>query len=222
MNDKDEMSKIYGIFDDTFGIEKHLDTIFEILNRKLIESKVKMKVFTERFIEEIKNKEGTDFYLAACMTVANWWHGPLALYALHMNGPAITDLHSILERKTFEAVLREISGPNDRREKRKLMQRDDLDDVAKKAYNRNLLTKTNCDYADKLQQIRNGLAHRNPVRLGQALGWHMEISPLDHVDSMIQQYDITQLLIDGVKYDVELVSNEKFECPIKARDYENK
>lgn len=129
---------------------------------------------------------------------------PLLLLAIGMNGPVITELHAILERLAIRELAWHIAAAKHRKVAANLAERFTLPDLVSQLCELNILDKEDAKHARQLNTLRNGIAHKNPRGISNALLSGKELSFLD-VDSVVMtNIDCIPLLISAIRFLLEL------------------
>jgi hypothetical protein len=135
--------------------------------------------------------------------------GPLLLYAIGMNTSAIMELHSILERFSLRDVSKILANPSQESVVKKTLERYTLPGLAKILHNDlDILDDEDVKYAESLNKLRNGIAHRNERVISYALLSGRAISLLD-IDHEVNKIDIKPYLLSGIAFLYKLSKQQK-------------
>jgi len=124
--------------------------------------------------------------------------GPLVLYAIGMNGSAIIELHGILERFVLRETVNHLADPSKRSPTYRVLKRRTLSDLASMLCDLEVFDREDVKFAEKLNALRNGLAHKNPEVISKLLFSGKEISFLD-IDSAIGKFDCVPLIVGTIR-----------------------
>lgn len=160
-------------------------------------AKLKLNKFVEAFNKKFpSNTKLQDRGRADAITWA-LMDSPLLLYALNMNGSAIIELHGIVESFALRETV------NHLRVSWRIFQHHHLPDLVSVLFDLAIFDKEDVKFAEKLNRIRNGLAHKNPKAISNALCSGKTISVLD-TDSVMTKFDIIPLLIGTISILVKM------------------
>lgn len=164
-------------------------------------AEIKMNQFIECFENYIGKNFPSDYERAAFNTLTVvLFDGPLLLYAIGMNTSAILELHSILERFSLREVSKILAKPLQESVLKKTLERYTLPGLAKILHNDlDILDDKDVNYAESLNKLRNGIAHRNERVISNALLSGRTISQLD-IDHEVNKIDIKPHLLGGIVF----------------------
>lgn len=172
------------------GIEAKLDNL-----AKAMEQEFPWPIATRRIAKQDQDRVFLRF--KAIAMVKMFLDSSLILYALGRNGPAIIDLHGILEREAIERV-RVIRLPDGLIAKRPL-DRADLIDLAPMLQTAGIIGKGEARFAQTLGKLRNSLAHRNLVGIANAFASGQDIRETE-VDAVLEDVDFVSLVIGAIHF----------------------
>ena len=171
---------------------------------------MKLNLFIDCFENYIEKNFPADHDRAAfnILTVL-LFDGPLLLYSIGMNTSAIMELHSILERFSLRDVSKILANPSQESVVKKTLERYTLPGLAKILHNDlDILDDEDVKYAESLNKLRNGIAHRNERVISNALLSGRAISLLD-IDHEVNKIDIKPYLISGIAFLYKLSKHQK-------------
>ena len=174
---------------------------------------IKMNLFIECLENYIGKNFPTDYDRAAFNTLTVvLLDGPLLLYAIGMNTSAIMELHSILERFSLREVSKILANPSQESVVKKTLERYTLPGLAKILHDDlDILDDEDVKYAESLNKLRNGIAHRNEKVISYALLSGRAISLLD-IDHEVNKIDIKPYkpyLLSGIAFLYKLSKRQK-------------
>ena len=163
-------------------------------------AEIKMNQFIECFENDIGKDFPSDCEKASfnVLTVV-LFDGPLLLYAIGMNTSAIMELHSILERFSSREVSKVLAKPSHESVVKKMLERYTLPGLAKILRDLDILDDEDVNYAERLNRLRNGIAHRNERVISNALCSSRTISLLD-IDHEVNKIDVKPYLLSGIVF----------------------
>jgi hypothetical protein len=130
----------------------------------------------------------------------------LLLYALGRNAAAIVDLHAILERQAVDRLAEYILQPDRLEIGRPVIERRYLPELASLLQDCGILGTDDVKYSQRLNRIRNGLAHRNMKLVSNALFSGQDISQLD-LDARMSEIDISPLIVQAVRFLMKILQS---------------
>ena len=127
--------------------------------------------------------------------------GPILLYSLGMNGPALVDLQGILERLSIREIAVHLSGKNSAHRAiiQELIGRKSLVDLAVILNKIGIWDADDLAWANRMASLRNGSAHKNPKPLG--------VSSYLDIDEAISKMDIIPCIIRSIRLPIKLFSH---------------
>jgi hypothetical protein len=144
--------------------------------------------------------------LAARTAVGTFIGDSILLYALGRNAAAIVDLHAILERQSVDRLAEYILQPDRLEIGLPVIERRYLPELASLLRDCGILDTDDVKYTQKLNRIRNGLAHRNMKAVSNALFSGQDISQLD-LDARISEIDIIPLIVQAVRFLIKILQS---------------
>lgn len=191
MNDKGRGTK-----DD--WIEEMAEEIIGLLRRSPTKARARLNGFIRAFNVRFPPQDAEERGSAEALTWA-LMDGPLTLYAIGLNGPAIVELHSIVERLALRETARHLAVPKRRSLLMKILRRYTLPDLTALLCEVGVLDKEDLKLAKKLNALRNGIAHKNERLVSNLLASGRRISYLD-IDRQIAKLDCIPLITQSTKF----------------------
>ena len=185
-----------------------IESITSVLEDGLPRYKVRLTRFMKEFNTVFPKDQALESRVRAEALTWALMDVPLFLYAVGLNGAAITELHSILERLTIRELAEHLSSPRKKETINRIIERYALLDLVQILAEMELIEKEQVKYVKKLSKLRNGIAHKNPLVISNALLSGKRISFLD-IDATISKVECVPLLIEGIRYLVRLSKNTK-------------
>jgi uncharacterized protein YutE (UPF0331/DUF86 family) len=130
--------------------------------------------------------------------------GSVLLYALGRNGAVLIELHSIVERQAIEALSEQILLPEKIEIGLKLIERLTLPDISLMLRDCGLIDNDDVKFAQRLNKIRNGLAHRNTKVISNAVYSGRKVSDVS-IDFVMEEVDFIPFAVGAVKLLVKLI-----------------
>ncbi len=177
-------------------INKTIEELIISIENNVPEMKKKLNVFLDSFDKEFTTDNIDRRVRAENLTWA-LMDGPLTLYALDMNGPAIIDLHSVLERFAIRETVGYLAKQSKKEIAIKAFERFSLPAVVSILIDLNILNKGDLKFVNKLNKIRNGLAHKNPKIISNVVCAGKDLSFLD-IDLKSKNIDCIPLIIESI------------------------
>jgi hypothetical protein len=178
--------------------------ITDVFENGLPVVKDRLNKFVEEFDKEFSLEKGaTERGSAEALTWA-LMGSPILLYAVSMNGSAITELHSILERLTIRETSQQIASKERFESVYKLIERYTLPDLVSVLVDLSLMDRDDLKFTKKLSRLRNGVAHKNPRIISNAVLSGKQISFLD-IDAAMANIDCVPLIINSIKFLMKLL-----------------
>jgi hypothetical protein len=122
----------------------------------------------------------------------------LMLYALGWNGPAIIELHSILERRALERVIELLLLPERQELVFKIFGRSTLSDLVSYLKDYGVLSDEDVKFTSSLAALRNGLAHKNITKIANAVYSGRDLKEVD-IDWVLSNIDYIPFSIPAIK-----------------------
>lgn len=123
---------------------------------------------------------------------------PLILFALDMNGSAIIELHGLLEVFSARKIVNLIPDTIRETIESRVIKRCTLGDLALILCDLKIWNKEDLKFVEKLKKLRNGVAHKNPKLISNAVRSGKEISILD-IDPTMANVDCIPLIIKTIR-----------------------
>jgi uncharacterized protein YutE (UPF0331/DUF86 family) len=127
----------------------------------------------------------------------------LILYAFRRYSAAIIELHGALERQAVERLVELISLPEKADVGLKAIERRTLPELAVMLRDCGVIDKDDIKFIQKLNRLRNGLAHRNAKVVSNALLSGQEILNVD-IDATVDATDYVPLVIRAIHLFVKI------------------
>jgi hypothetical protein len=138
----------------------------------------------------------------------------LILYALGRNGAALIDLHAAVERQSIEILAEQIFLPEKREIGLRLLERKTLKEFSGMLRDCNLINDEDVKYVEKLNKLRNGLAHRNTKVTSNIVFSGRELLEVD-IDSVMSDVDYIPYMIGAINFLIKITEwNEEPDCPV--------
>jgi len=134
----------------------------------------------------------------------------LILYALGRNGAAIVELHSVLERQAIEKLAKLILLPEKIDIGRRTLDRLTLKDLASMLQDCGILNKDDIKFVEKISKLRNGLAHRNPTGISNAMLSGQALLEVE-IDSVLSELDYISYTIAAIRFLIKVLDWEESE-----------
>lgn len=133
---------------------------------------------------------------------------PLTLYAMNMIGPAILEIHSILERYVLRSISQIISNKQHYDMVFKSLERRTLSDFGPFLLELQVIDKKDLKHIEKLSTLRNGVAHKNAKKIANVVTYGREIHLVD-IDEVVKRIDFISVLINSLKIFTKLYNTTK-------------
>ena len=146
-----------------------------------------LKQLAERVVKQIVAQQVTQLFLDTS----------LVLYILGWNGPAIIELHSVLEREAIEELVVLLFQPDKIEIGYRVMGRRTLQELAPLLQECGVLDDDDIKFVQRLGKLRNGLAHKNAQLISNVVFSGKEIGVGD-IDWAISNVDYIPLAIDAI------------------------
>lgn len=197
------METDFSNIDELFKIENTIDALIQIFEDQDTNIKRKLKLFINDFNEEFpeSNPERRGMALSLVWSLMD---APLILYAMDMNGPAIVELHAIIERFCIRDLAMEISKPEYSEDVTKIMERLSLRDFTKILVENGTFDKEDMKFIELLSRYRNAVAHKNPRLISNLLNSGKELSFID-IDSKVAEIDCKPFILGSLKILIKLI-----------------
>lgn len=211
MNKEGGMNQVYKL-----SISATINEISESLEKNLPYARSRLDNFIIAFENEFPKGQDKESMKQRGAAEALTWAlmgGPLTLYALNMNGPAIVDLHGVLERFVIREVSKHLSSSKEGAiVLSRIIERRTLPDLAQILLDLQIWDKEDVKFTKRLNTLRNGAAHKNPKTISNVVCSGRKISMLD-VDSVMTDVDYIPLIISTIHLLMKMFQfqNEKAE-----------
>lgn len=150
-----------------------------------------LTAFNDKYPKKNNTKGRAEAITWALMNV------PLFLYAFNLNGAAIIELHSILERYTMRELIGKLNVPTKQNNFVKLFERHTLPDFALILSDLEILDEEDIKFIKKLNRLRNGVAHKNPKPIYDMINSGKPFHMLD-IDDNLANFDIQPFIIHTI------------------------
>ncbi|MEJ7577307.1 MAG: hypothetical protein WKF74_09925 [Pyrinomonadaceae bacterium] len=138
----------------------------------------------------------------------------LILYVLGRNGAALIDLHAAVERQAIESLSKHILSPERAEIGLRLIERSTLPDISVMLRDCNLIDEKDVKFAQNLNKLRNGLAHRNTKVISNAVFSGRELLEVD-IDSVMSDVDYIPFVIGAINFLIKIMDwDEELECGV--------
>jgi len=184
------------------------DTIADLekyINRSSSDFKHRIKHFMKRYNNEFPIKSKIKERAIAESMIYILFRRSLFLYCFDLKGACVIDIHSLVERLLIEHVVRKVFKKEDDISL-KLVEKNSLPEIARMLEKLELLGKESVKYSEKLNRIRNAIAHRNPNIISKLFLGGKKITSLD-IDSAVDKVDCISLLFGAIYLIMDLANN---------------
>ena len=174
-------------------IEKTIQNLVDSIKNNIPSAQDKLEKFVDVFEDEFPSE---DSYARAGVEELTWalMDGPLVLYALGRNGSAIIKLHGIVEAFAARDIVSFFPAPIKETIESRVIRRCSLEDLALILHDLGIWDEEDVKFVEKLKKLRNGVAHKNPKLISNAVYSGKKISMLD-IDSIMANVDCVPLII---------------------------
>ncbi len=171
------------------------------------EAKQRLDAYLKNFNEEFPR---SDPLLYGASNALTWglMGQPLALFAIGLNGPAIIELHSILETFSTRAVIHQLKIADEQATLQETIQFLPLPKVASILLDMSIWNSEDVKFANRLSRLRNGLAHKNQKTISNVVLSGKTIPLLD-IDNVMTKVDLIPFLIGTTKLLIKLMPPRK-------------
>lgn len=204
-------------------ISQTFDDIYEHLNknRPSIQSRLEnyRSAFEEEFLayrkahehtsdEEYLYEIGFNRGIAESFTLL-LMRVPLMLYAINLNGPAIVELHGLVEQFIIEELATILSSSKERTQvvRKRLLEQKSLRDLAQILVDLQIWDKDDVKFLEKLCGLRNAIAHKNAERISKLVYSGKKISFLG-IDMVMTDFDVVPYMIRSLRLIAKLTLYE--------------
>lgn len=178
-------------------IKRTKSNINELIIQNSLRVQGRLDIFEQKFYEKFPL---TCTQISSNTIVWALFDVPLTLYAIGINGAAITELHSILERYAIRELSYHLSKPSKGPIVYKILERLTLPYLAEILHkDLCILDSDDVKYAKKLNTLRNSIAHKNPRPISNLLHSGKDLSFLD-IDYEMSKIDCVPLFIDSILF----------------------
>jgi len=181
-----------------FAIENIIAEIVTYLENVLSKTKQKLKEFIEIFnkkypIKDNPRKRGEYEALTWVMMKE-----PLILHAIGMNGSAVIELYSVLERFAVREVENIVKTPKKSSTLSKTIERYNLVRSTRILKECGILENSDLQLANNLSRLRNAAAHKNPKKIPNILKSE-DLSWLD-VTNVLSKVNCVPLMMESLNF----------------------
>jgi len=143
----------------------------------------------------IKSNEDQERRAMALYTLKWMIQGPAVLFSLGMNGPAIVGLHGSIEQYAVRDASLYLSGglQPQREAVRRLLEHHSLRDLAIVMEGLQVWDRSDRKFVEKLTELRNSLAHKNPRKISKLLLSERPIRHMSEIEQSAQRIDFPKL-----------------------------
>ncbi len=188
---------------DNFFLEETIRATTDIFENGFPQIKERLQKFVNAF-DEAFHHNNKDARNTAQTLMWILFPSTIFLYATNLNGAAITEIHSVLELFTIAVATRQIASDERYKNIHNRIERYTLPDAVKVLVDLDLLTKDDLKFAKKLNNLRNGLAHKNAKKVSNAILSGRELNALD-ITSTMATIDCIPLILNAIKYLLKLL-----------------
>lgn len=167
-----------------------------------IESENKIDEFVKTFNEKYPQSNPRIQGMATALT----WSlldTPIILYALGLNGQAIIELYSKLERWTIRDFVNQVAKDEYKDIVLDIVEKTSTENIARKMLGLKRLEASDVKFLEKLLAIRNGAAHKNPGKISNLFCSGKKIHPVE-IDTELNKVDCLPYLFGGLEYLIHL------------------
>jgi len=182
------------------GIQSKLDSLTNALEKEFPNPKTIQEFQSDQKLNELQIFNQTK----AVIIVKLHLDSSLVLYALGKHGAAIIELHGVLERQAIEKLSRIILSPEKVVIGRKILERLTLKDLAPLLQECNILDKEDIKFVEKLSKLRNGLAHKNPKVISNAILSGKSLSDVE-IDSVLSELDYISYTLKAIRFLIKIM-----------------
>jgi hypothetical protein len=112
----------------------------------------------------------------------------IALYLVGLNGPAVVETYSALQQYCSEKVVSHFRIPDKQKTMKEVVEYLSVPTISRILIELGLWDEQDGEFVEKLNKIRNGIAHKNPKKLSDALLSGRELHTLD-IAHMVPRVD---------------------------------
>jgi len=167
-------------------ITETLNEVSSFIEHGLPSVRKRLKAFLRAFNRDFQNTQDRG---AAESLVWALLEGPVTLYALKLNGPALVELHAVLERFAMRDLSEYIAKSRRKAVFNALVGRAGLVDLATTYVELGVWNKRDQKFCVDLNRIRNGVAHKNPCTISNRIRSGRAIHIVD-IDYVMAEVDI--------------------------------
>ncbi len=183
------------------GIQARLDKLVEALNQEF-SSSISIENHSEQEVDRYFGQ--TKAYALIKLKL----DGSILLYSLGRNGAALIELHAVMERECVEAVATRVIQPEMTEIGLKLIERLTLPDLSVVLRDCGVADDKDVKFAQNLNKLRNGLAHRNTKVISKAVCSGKEIPEAD-IDFVMQDVDYISFVLGATNFLVKIMDWEE-------------
>ena len=176
--------------------ENRLNELAEALEKEFPEPDI---------LEKNRPKMATRLEVQLLMKIA--LSNSIILYALDMNGPAIIELHSTLERQAINELAKSIFLPEKTEIGLTMLERYRLPELASMLREYGILNNEDVKFAKNLSKLRDGFAHKNLKKISNAVfsGKSMEG---EEVDFIMSEVDCIPFIVGAIHFSLKMPTNQ--------------
>lgn len=177
-------------------------------------AKQKLDAFTQEYelhfpaVENPRKRGFADAVLWALMG------GPVVLYSLGMNGSALSDLHSIVERYSVLKTPQFILKDNKTETAKRFLERKSLPEIGEILLECEVVNEQDVLWTKQITKLRNGYAHKNEKLIEKVTTPGRSIHTLD-IDSEMRKIDCIHHIIAGIEFLYRIFAAEYEKSPSK-------
>lgn len=186
--------------DDDLSISKTLSELQSSVEHSLPSMRARLDVFLEAFNTSFHGAHESGSAVALTWALMS---GPITLYALELNGAALIELHAILERFALRDLSEYVAKPKQRQVFDMLVDRRGLLDCAIAYVKLGVWDKKDQKFCIDLNRVRNGVAHKNPRTLSNALRTGRPLQILD-IDQELAHVDVVPYILATIRLLIKL------------------
>lgn len=173
-------------------LHARLDSQMDVAHKRLDEFAA---AFRTRFTrgDSLEKRASTEAILWALMDT------PVILHALGMNGSAILEVHSVVERYSIVKTPRFIARIEGRRTVERLLERRSLPEIAEILHKHGAINEQSLSWAKRVTKLRNGYAHKNKTLMQKAIMSKRRMHFLD-IDREVGKVDCVHHILAGIDF----------------------
>jgi hypothetical protein len=203
--DKSEEETVADLEPPLFSFEESINWVSSFLDQSLSQTESRLKELVKLLNQgfPIADEHSLKERLLAATIVKLDIDNAILLYAVGRTGAAIVDLYGVLESRAKEKLAALVFRTEMYEFGLEILKRDTLRGFSTLLQRFGLLRKDDVKFAERITNVRNGLAHKNASIVSKALfsGKTVEIS---EIDSLMLDIDISPYVIGTIKYLIRL------------------